>query len=82
MDPEKKADVEYEVAKKQFLIDTLKFFSNADLLTMVVVILILLGLRLGDVITTTGFERSLLTAIISGFSADGLNNLTNLKRGD
>lgn len=69
-------DREYQIAKKRFLTDWLKFFSNDELQTMLVVMLILFMLRLGDIISIGGFEKALMTAIAFGFSADGLNKLT------
>ena len=75
-------DLEYEQAKKSLFTDWLKFFENNELQTMLVVIVILFLLRVTDVMTVEGFERGILTAIISGFGADGLNKLTNMNRGD
>ena len=77
-----KSNAEYEIARKNFLTDWLRFFENDELQTMLVVMLVLFFLKLGDVITTEGFEKGLMTAIAFGFSADGLNKLTNMNRGD
>jgi len=82
MNEQNKIDVEYNQARKRFFLDWLKFFSNDELQTMLVVMLVLFFLKLGEVITVGGFERGLMTAIAFGFSADGLNKLTNMNRGD
>jgi len=71
-----KAEENYLVERKKLLTDWLRFFQNDELQTMLVVIVILTLLHWGEVITTGGLEKALMTAIAFGFSADGLNKLT------